>query len=353
MERAGRARRPGRWGMAAALLLASGCQVTEAPAGPGGDDGAPPFSSPTPSDTAASAAAAPWKGAVLRVEDFRDADFSARGWYDGPRGRLEAGGPPRAGAGARHFVCAFAQGGSGCTDGTPGRLAFPAAEAVYLSYQVRYDDGWVGSGRPYHPHEFHLLTTADDRFVGPARTHLTVYIEQNAGRPMVGLSDNLNVNPGCVLRNDDQLVGCAGGPLADFPFGENRSVAACNGLAGDVDGRDCYPSGPGSWYSSRSWHAEQAVLALPGPAGSEGWRQVEAVVVLNSVADGVGQVDGRIRLWVGGVEVVSSDRVLFRTGRHPELRFEHLLLAPYIGDGAPVAQQMRIASLVVARAQLP
>jgi hypothetical protein len=253
----------------------------------------------------------------------------------------------------------YPPGASVCAEGTPGRLALvpPGEEGptgIYLSYYVRYDPGWRGSERSYHPHEWYLLTNADDRFVGPARTHLTVYVEQTGGRPFIGVQDNRNINPACILRNDDAVVGCAGGRVEDFPFGEDRSVAACNGLVGELDARDCYPSGnPEGWYSSRAWRAGEAVLSGPGPAGSGGWRRVEAVVILNRLEAGVGIPDGRIRLWVDGELVVSSDQVLFRTGRHPEMRFHHLLLAPYLGDGSPVDQQMRLAQVVVARARLP
>lgn len=334
-------------------LAVAGCQVEEAPAGPGPGHPPPGGDPVAASDTAASMAAAAWKGETLRVERFTDGAFLERGWFDGPRGRLEAGGPPTSGGDARHFVCHFPPGASVCADGTPGRLAFDDTEGVYLAYHVRYDPGWVGSGRPYHPHEFLLTTNIDDRFIGPARTHLTVYVEQNGGRPFIGLQDNLNVDPGCILRNDDQLVGCGGGRLEDWPFGESRSVAACNGLVGEVDGRDCYPTGPGSWYSSRAWSASRSALGEPAPPGSDGWRRVEAAVVLNRLEGGIGVPDGRIRLWVDGELLVASDRVLFRTGSHPDMRFRNLLLAPYIGDGSPVDQRMRIANLVVARALSP
>jgi len=334
-------------------LAGVGCHVDEAPAGP--LPGTPPAGGdPSPvADTAASVAAAAWKGEPLRIERFMDGAFEGRGWFDGPRGRLEAGGPPVSGDGARHFVCHFPPGATVCADGTPGRLAFEDAEGIYLAYHVRYDEGWMGSGRPYHPHEFLLTTNVDSPFIGPARTHLTVYVEQNAGRPFIGLQDNLNVDPECILRNDGRLEGCGGGRLEDWPFGEARSVAACNGLMGDVDGSDCYPTGPGTWYSSRGWSAPRAVLADPPPPGSGGWRRVEAAVVLNRIEAGVGIPDGRIRLWVDGELIVQSDRILFRTGAHPDMRFRHLLLAPYIGDGSPVDQRMRITNVVVARARSP
>ncbi len=349
-----------RSGVLAVAFLLAGCPAVSAPADPGDpplDPGDPPPGSPLPFDTTASPLAAPWKGETLRVEAFADGAFEARGWYDGPRGRLEAGGPPGAPEGARHFLCHLPRGANVCAEGTPGRLALvqpgeEAPEGVYLSYLVRYDAGWRGSERAYHPHEWYFLTTLDPPFIGPAQTHLTVYVEQTGGRPFIGIQDNRNVHPGCILRNDDQVVGCDGGRVEDFPFGENRSVASCNGVMGDLDARDCYPSAASQagWTSTRAWRAPGPVLSGPGPAGSDGWRRVEAVILLNRIVDGVGVPDGRIRLWVDGEEVVASDRVLFRTGRHPDMGFHHLLLAPYIGDGSPVDQRMRLAQVVVARA---
>jgi hypothetical protein len=333
--------------LALALLLPlSACDLAEAPAEPGPPD------LEAATDTAASEAAAPWRGELLAMERFEDARFENRGWYDGPSGRIVEGGPAGY-AGERAFLCRFAPGGTGCADGHPGRLEFEESEGVHLAYRVRYDPGWEGSGRPYHPHEFYLMTNLDDRFVGPARTHLTVYVEQIGGTPLVALQDSRNVDPACVLRDDDSVVGCDGGRVEDHPFGEDRSVAACNGLVGEVQGRSCYPTGEDRWYSSRSWHADEPVLAEEGPEDAGGWRLVEAVVVMNSIIDGVGVPDGRIRLWVDGEVVVSSDEILFRTGRHPEMRFNQLLLAPYIGDGSPVEQSFRIGSIVLARAVVP
>lgn len=290
----------------------------------------------------------PFMGDVLFVERFDDVDFQRRGWYDSSGGRVVPGGA--VGSNGTHaLLCRFEAGRTGCADGTPGRRGFDATESVFLSYRIRYDDGWVGSERPYHPHEFYLLTNVDEPYVGPARTHLTVYVEQVGGTPLVSLQDSRNVDVRCILRNDDALVGCSGFSIRDFPFSENRSVAACNGLLGDVQGRDCYPTGPDRWYSSRTWRSEHPVLRGPGPDGSEGWRLVEAFFEMNSIENGRGVPDGQIRLWVDEELVFSSDRVLFRTGQHPDMAFNQLLLAPYMGDGSPVEQSLRIGEIVVAR----
>ncbi len=44
---------------------------------------------------------------------------------------------------------------------------------------------------------------------------------------------------------------------------------------------------------------------------------------------------------------MSSDRILFRTGAHPSMLVDQLMMLPYIGDGSPVDQTMFIDELRV------
>lgn len=296
-----------------------------------------------PSDGGAGGAAL--RGTVRFVESFEDTSFDQRGWYDGPRGTLSAS---EARVGLRSFECRFRQGTTGCEGGTPGRHLFTGSEAVYLSYWVKYSANWVGSQRSYHPHEFHFVTDADTIYVGPAATHLTTYIEDVGGTPRLALQDSLNVDTACILRNDDSFAGC-NGDFSTFVFTEARSVCACNGLLGDLDGRDCFSTGANSWYSARFWDAPRRVFDdQPGPSNKNEWHFVEAYFRLNTVQGGIGQVDGRLRYYVDGELLISSDRVLMRTGQHPAMLFNQFLVAPYIGDGSPVDQQMWIDELTVA-----
>ena len=48
-----------------------------------------------------------------------------------------------------------------------------------MSYWVKYGASYVGSGKPYHPHEFYILTTLNGAFDGLSFDYLTAYIEQN------------------------------------------------------------------------------------------------------------------------------------------------------------------------------
>jgi hypothetical protein len=72
---------------------------------------------------------------------------------------------------------------------------------------------------------------------------------------------------------------------------------------------------------------------------------------MNSVRDGVGVPDGQIRWVQDGRTLISSDRILFRTGQHPNLRFNQFAVLPYIGPGSPVAQTFWMDELRVATAR--
>ncbi len=333
------------WLGLAAGLAAAGCGGSEDVAIDAGDE---VFDGGASADAAAGedgglpeGGGEAFRGEVLVYERFEDEAFSERGWYDSAGASLSSDEHAPVEGSTRSFRCHFAEGATSCP-GSPGRNQFDPVESVYLGYWVKYAEGWEGSGVPYHPHEFHFVTTEDDRFVGPARTHLTTYIEQVGLVPMLALQDSRNVDAACVLRNDDSFVGC-GGSFEEYEFTEARSVAACNGLVGDVDGRDCFSTGEDAWYSARSWRG-------PEPAFEPGrWHHVEAYFRLNSIDEGVGQVDGELRMWVDGEEVVGSERILFRTGEHPEMRFDQFLVAPYIGDGSPVEQTVYYDELVIAR----
>jgi hypothetical protein len=289
---------------------------------------------------------AAYRGAVLFFEPFEDASFEARGWYDTLGASLST--TEHIAGSTASFECRFAVGATGCEGGSPARHLFEGQEAVYLSYWVKYSESYIGSGQPYHPHEFHFVTDADDQWVGPAYTHLTTYTEQVGGVPRIALQDSRNVDLSCILRNDDSFVGC-NGDFATYGFTEARSVCSCNGLIGDLDGRDCFPNGDGTWYSARFWDAPERLFTdEPGPYYKADWHFIECYFRMNTIADGVGIADGQIRYWYDGAEVIALEHVLLRTADHAALRFNQFLVAPYIGDGSPVDQTMWVDDLTVA-----
>lgn len=317
----------------------SGGGATGTPAGGTGGSG-------TGGGTGGENADIPGGGTILFEEKFEDADFASRGWYDGPNGALSA----EHAEGASSFECLFEAGATSCKGGKPARHPVPPTESVYLSFHLRFSDGWVGSGKPYHPHMLHFLTDADDKYVGPSHTHLTTYTEVVQGKALLALQDSKNVDLNCILKNDDSFVGCDG-DFDSYSFTEDRSACACNGLAGFVDGRDCFPNGDGTWYSSRGWYADGAFTDEAGPAYEGDWHFVEVYFELNTVEGGVGVPNGKIR-WVQDKKtLISSDQILFRTGAFASMKFNQLAMLPYIGDGSPMEQSFWIDHLTVATAR--
>lgn len=287
----------------------------------------------------------PGGGTILFQEPFDDTNFMARGWYDGPAGIVTATGAVMGSA----FDCHFMQSATSCADGKPARHKFTDSETVYLSFHLKFSANWVGSGVSYHPHMFHFLTNVDGDFIGPASTHLTTYTEIVQGRAMLALQDSLNVDNNCILRNDDTFVGCNGN-FSTYVFTENRSVCSCNGLVGDLDGRDCFNSG--YWYSSRSWRSPMPAFGDGGPPFDKAnWHFVEVYFAMNTIQNGVGVPDGRIRWVQDGQTLISSDNILLRTATNATLAFNQFAMLPYIGPGSPVDQNMYVDELTVATAR--
>ena len=274
---------------------------------------------------------------ILFQENFEDTDFASRGWYDALRGTI---------TNAEHIAgstssleCKFLQGERGPEGGTPGRHLFKETDEVYLSYHVKYSSNYTGSNRPYHPHEFHFLTTENSKYVGPAYTHLTTYIEQIEGEPVLAIQDGENI--------DESNIG------VDLSTStEERAVAGCNGDSDGYGEGDCYRSGAlhrngKQWRPGRVYFQDE-----PGKYYKNDWHFIEVYFALNSIVNGKGVADGRVKYWYDGELLVDHDDVMLRTGEHPNMKFNQFLIAPYIGDGSPVEQIMWIDDLTVATSRI-
>src|SRR5438067_5435011 len=123
---------------------------------------------------------------ILFKEGFDDARLKSRGWYDNTEPLLSTS-EHFAGVGSIEYR--FNKGSTKPTAGSPLRRKFDPTDSVYLGYRVKYSGNWVGSQKPYHPHEFHFLTTADNDWTGLSFTHLTAYVEQNGGTPVIQIQD--------------------------------------------------------------------------------------------------------------------------------------------------------------------
>ena len=60
---------------------------------------------------------------------------------------------------------------------SPVRHLFEPSEEVSLRFYLKLSQGWGWSGRNYHPHLTHFLTTENSKWHGPAASHLTLYVE--------------------------------------------------------------------------------------------------------------------------------------------------------------------------------
>lgn len=281
---------------------------------------------------------------ILIFEDFESGDFAGKGWYDGFKDQRTTNEFKN---GAHAYQGHFAQG---ATTSGAGRHLFTETDKVYISYWVKYSSNWVGSGVAYHPHEWSILTNEDWIYQGPADTYLTTYIEQNAGKPLLALQDSKNVDPNCILLNNNSFVGC-NGDFSTYPFTEARSACSCNGIIGHLDKRDCFPDAGSShgYYSSRSWHADSVYFRnTPGPYYKNDWHKIEAYFELNSIVAGIGIPDGKIRYWYDGQLLITSDSILMRTGAHPDMKFNQLFYGPYIGVGSPIDQTWWVDDLIIA-----
>jgi hypothetical protein len=271
-----------------------------------------------------AAAAAP-SGRVFFQETFDTPDLAARGWYDNTRPSLSSA--EHAGGGGGSIEYRFLAGATKPTAGSPMRRTFGPSDAVYLSYHVKYSANWVGSQKPYHPHEFHLLTTADDRWAGLSFTHLTAYVEQNGGTPLVAIQDGKNVDQSSVGTNLTSAT-------------EHRAVAGCNGSS-DGYPDNCYRAAEG-YVNEKKWKAAAKLF------GDGKWHFIETYIRLNSIVQGKGINDGVVQYWFDRQPAIDRRDVLFRTAANASMQFNQVIIAPYIGDGSPIAQSLWIDDLTVA-----
>src|SRR5438309_1391481 len=279
----------------------------------------------------------PSSGTILFQETFEDNAFAARGWYDNTSMATTAAQhiPGSAAALEEHFLA----GATTPVAGGSARHLFSPTPTLYVSYWVKYSSNWVGSGHPYHPHEFLILSDQDGDWDGPSNNWLTAYIEdnyQNGGIPRLALQDNKAINTSFGLP-----------PVNLVSVTENRSVAGCNGVVEPSVVTTCFNMPP--WYNDKELLAPQvAFQPTPGPGYKGDWNHVEVYLQLNSLAGGIGVADGVMQYSLNGTLVIDRHDILFRTGARPNINFHQFIIAPYIGDGSPVDQYLWIDDLTVA-----
>jgi hypothetical protein len=240
---------------------------------------------------------------TLVAETFDDRRLLQRGWYDGKDFSITT---ERPSCGAACIEYHWQQHATAPAKSSPLRRLFEPTDSVYVRFHIRLSKDWGWTGRPYHPHLIHLLTTANDKFAGPAATHLTLYIEPCNAKLRLAAQD---------IQNKDQPHGLTQGPLK-----------------GGFNGR-IYDS------------ADQLFI-------DDRWHCVEAFFRLNSLdtAGDKPNPDGIVRGWFDGKLVVDQSQVILRSTDFPKIKVNQFLLAPYFGPGLlPHEQTLWFDELTVGR----
>ena len=274
---------------------------------------------------------------ILFSESFDDTSLASRGWYDGGNVTVSTSEHIAGSIGSVEYH--FNQGSSTPVSGQVIRKKFSETDSIYLSYHVKYSSNWEGSNKPYHPHEFYVLTNLEGDYAGPAYSHLTLYVEQNEGEPQLTIQDGKNVDETGIGQDLTNVT-------------EARAVAGCNGDSDGYGAGDCYnsldvPDGSVHW-NDKGWKAGQIFFKdEPGPYYKSDWHFIEAYFKLNSIQNGKGIADGQIQYWYDGALIIDHNNVMLRTGQHPDMKFNQIIIAPYIGDGSPVSQTFWVDDLTV------
>jgi len=280
------------------------------------------------------------QGTTLFQETFNDTNFSARGWYDGGTTGITS-------SNCYSGSCAqfsFAQGVTSPSAPYDGamRKQFTATDSLYMSYYIKFATGWRGSQQTYHPHIIYVLSDLDSAYSGLAINYLDTYSEfiSDIGspytiRPSISMQDTLNTNSssGTLPNNITATT-------------ENRSVNYCNGYKTGQDSgtsSDCYSISP-YWYSATTWMASNASVS------TNAWHHVEIYFKMNSISGNKGQPDGIMQEWIDGTQVINKSNIIYRTNQHPTMKWAQFVIAPFIGDGSPIAQTFYMDELTLTTA---
>lgn len=274
-------------------------------------------------------------GTVLFQDPMENSSFASRGWYDNTnQGTIVAGGQS-----GNCLQWAWAQGGTKPTNGATTRMAFTPTESLFITYYVKFQTGWRGSQKLYHPHMMYILSDIDhneEPYHSLAANYLDVYLE------FISKIGTYEVNPSIALQDELNVNTSYGVPPNDLrALTEDRSVAYCNTPPSTGASGDCYADGLPYYYSSNTWKDTSTDIS------KNTWHKVEVYLKMNSISGGKGVNDGIIQEWIDGVLKIDHSDVLFRTNTYPTMKFAQFVLAPYIGDGSPIAQTMWIDELTV------
>ncbi len=249
------------------------------------------------------------KGQELKIkplfsESFDDDRLADRGWYDMTGIRLA--GDAKSG---KCLEFEWTDAKSVAKGSSPARRLFEPTDRVYLRYYLKLSKGWGWSGRNYHPHLTHFMTTENGKWHGPAASHLTLYIEPVGGKLRLAAQD---------IQNKDAPHGLTQGELK-------------------------------GGYNGKFYDSEEVLF------DDDEWHRVEAYFQLNTLDLAADKPisDGIARAWLDGKLVVDRTDLIFRSTDFPKMQFNQFMLAPYFGPGLlPHPQKLWIDELVVAKERL-
>jgi hypothetical protein len=292
----------------------------------------------TLADTALVSVSGGGGGTILFSEGFEDGNLGGRGWFGATSVATTADARPGS-AGARALEWHWTTGMT--APHSASRMDFVPSTTIYLSYWVKQSSNWIGSGQSYHPHMFQLLTTADDHWIGPSRTHLTLDAEliydanQGGSRVNLALQDALNIDTTRLYVDLTNVT-------------EQRAIGGYNGHPEPGFIWNEYDAGGGTYMNGKELRPSVIVMT---DATKSSWHHVETYWQMNTISGGKGQPDGIVQTWFDGVLVADRRDVYFRTNANPTMQFRTFLLGPYIGNGSPVDQYMWIDDVVIATAK--
>jgi hypothetical protein len=238
-------------------------------------------------------------------ETFDDANLTKRGWYDGDTFKIA--GESKAGAGCIEYEWTGPH--AKVSGSSPVRHLFAPSDEVWLRFYLKLSKGWGWSGKDYHPHLLHFMTTENPKFHGPAASHLTVYIEPVNGKLRLAATD---------IQNEKAPHGLTQGPLK-------------RGFNGKI-----YDSAE-TLFTGDKWHC------------------IEACYKLNTLdlTNDRPNKDGIVRGWFDGKLVIEHTDVILRSTDFPNMKFNQFLMTPYFGPGLlPHAQKLWIDELAVGTKQI-
>ena len=242
---------------------------------------------------------------ILFSESFDDSKLDSRGWYDGENCRIS--GEAKKGKGCIEYE--WFKGDNKVQGSSTKRHLIDPVNEVYIRFYLKLSKNWQWTGRNYHPHLTHFMTTENSEYHGPAVSHLTLYIEPVNGILRLATTD---------IQNKDMPHGLTQGELKG---GWNDTF---------YDSEDIL-------FNDNDWHCIEAYFKL-NSLDMEKDRPME---------------DGIVRGWFDGEMVIEHEDVIFRSTDFPNMKINQFLMAPYFGPGLlNNNQKLWIDEMVVGKSKI-